>query len=149
MARGVDDVDLDVVPVNGRVLRQDGDSPLALERVGVHHTLLNDLVCAEDASLAEHLVDQRRLSVIDVRDDGNVANGHDIPAAPVRGEMLGCSALNINGIRPPRGFFQNTHVPLRKTVLPWSERSPKSARPRWNASWIVPKGGRYRYTKTT
>ena len=38
--------------------------------------LLDLLVLAEDPGLAEHLVHQRRLAVIDVRDDGDIANRH-------------------------------------------------------------------------
>jgi hypothetical protein len=76
VAGGVDDVDLDVVPADAGVLGEDGDPPLALERVGVHHALLHDLVLAEGPALAEHLVHERGLAVIDVGDDGDVANLH-------------------------------------------------------------------------
>ena len=40
VARRVDDVDLGAVPVDGGVLGENGDAALALERVGVHHSLL-------------------------------------------------------------------------------------------------------------
>jgi hypothetical protein len=60
------------VPVDRGVLREDRDAPLALERVGVHDALLHLLVGAERASLAEHLVHERRFAVVHVRDDGNV-----------------------------------------------------------------------------
>ena len=66
------------VPAHGRVLGEDRDAPLALERVGVHHALGDDLVFAERAGLAEHLVDEGRLAVIDVRDDGDVADFHSL-----------------------------------------------------------------------
>jgi hypothetical protein len=36
----IHDVDLRAVPANSCILGEDGDSPLALERVGVHHALL-------------------------------------------------------------------------------------------------------------
>jgi hypothetical protein len=72
----VDDVDLRPAPAHRRVLRQDGDAPLALERVGVHHALLHDLVLAKGARLSQHLVDERRLAVVDVRDDGDVPDLH-------------------------------------------------------------------------
>src|SRR4051812_30349922 len=64
--RRVHDIDLGLAPANSGVLREDGNSPLTLERVGVHDALLNDLIISERARLAEHLVDQRRLAVIDV-----------------------------------------------------------------------------------
>jgi hypothetical protein len=47
---------------------------LPLQRVGVHHALLDHLVLAERARLAEHLVDERRLAVVDVGDDGDVSD---------------------------------------------------------------------------
>src|SRR5581483_11717974 len=73
VAGGVDDVDLHVVPLHGRVLGQDGDALLALEVHRVHDALVDVLVGAERSRLPEHGVDQRRLTVIDVRDDGDVA----------------------------------------------------------------------------
>jgi len=74
VAGGVHDVDLDALPPHRRVLGQDGDPPLALERVGIHDALVHLLVGPEGPRLAEHLVDQRRLAVVDVRDDGDIAN---------------------------------------------------------------------------
>ena len=47
---------------------------LALERVRVHHALGDDLIVAKGAGLAEHLVHERGLAVIDVGDDGDVAD---------------------------------------------------------------------------
>src|SRR5207248_8384796 len=70
----VDDVDLHS-PVRDRgVLRQDGDALLALELVRVHGALDEGFVGAEDSSLAQHEIDQRRLAVVDVRDDRDVAD---------------------------------------------------------------------------
>ena len=78
VARRVDDVDLRALPADGGVLGEDRDAPLALQRVGIHHALLHDLVLAKGAGLAEHLVDERRLAVIDVRDDGDVPDLHKL-----------------------------------------------------------------------
>ena len=78
VARRVDDVDLGVVPPDGGVLGENRDAPLALERVRVHHPLLNDLIISKRARLAEHLVDEGRLSVVDVRDDSNVTDFHSL-----------------------------------------------------------------------
>ncbi len=72
----IHDVELGTVPPYGRVLRENGDSPLALERIGIHHALGDDLVLPERSRLAEHLVYQRRLAVIDVCDNGDVAELH-------------------------------------------------------------------------
>ena len=38
----------------------------------------DDLILAERAGLAEHLVDQGGLPVVDVRDDGDVADLHSL-----------------------------------------------------------------------
>ena len=80
VAGGVDDVDRHRLAV-GRgagvvdrgVLREDRDALLALEVAGVHRALVDVLVLAERAALPQHLVDQRGLAVVDVRDDGDVA----------------------------------------------------------------------------
>ena len=64
----------------GDVLGQDGDAALALEVVGVEDQAvlaaleLLQLAGAEQAGLAQHLIDQGRLAVVDVGDDGHVAN---------------------------------------------------------------------------
>ena len=55
------------------VLRQDGDAALALQVVRVHHALGHLLILAEDVRLLEHGVHQRRLAVVDVGDNGDVA----------------------------------------------------------------------------
>ncbi len=75
VAGRVDDVDLHVVIEDGGVFGEDGDAALALEFVGVHDALDHGFVRAEGAALAEHGVDQRGLAVVDVRDDGDIADG--------------------------------------------------------------------------
>ena len=72
VARGVDDVHLRVADLDGRVLGQDRDALLALEVHRVEHALGDVLVVAERAGLPEQRVDERRLAVVDVRDDGDV-----------------------------------------------------------------------------
>ena len=74
VTRRVDDVDLRAIVTNARVLRENGDSALTLERIGVHHPLGDDLIISKRARLAEHLVDEGRLAVVDVRDDGDVTD---------------------------------------------------------------------------
>ena len=51
MARGVNDVDLDSVVVDGSVFGEDRDSTLALDIVGVHDPLGYFLIFAEDTAL--------------------------------------------------------------------------------------------------
>ena len=79
VARGIHDVDLGAVPPHGGVLGQDGDAPLPLQRVGVHHPLLHLLVGPEGPRLPEHLIHQGGLAVIDVGDDGQVTNQSTLP----------------------------------------------------------------------
>ena len=73
VAGGVDDVDLHAAVADRGVLGEDRDALLALEVVRVHDPLGHVLVGAEDAGLPEHGVDQRGLAVVDVGDDGDVA----------------------------------------------------------------------------
>ena len=73
MARGVHNVDLYVAVLNGGVLGQDGDAPLPLQIVGVHHPVHHGLILAVDAGLLEHLVHQRGFSVVNVSNNGYVA----------------------------------------------------------------------------
>ena len=73
VARGVDDVELDVAVVDRGVLGEDRDPLLALEVHRVHHPLGDVLALAEGAGLPQHLVDQRRLAVVDVGNDGDVS----------------------------------------------------------------------------
>ena len=78
--RRVDDVDLDVAEPNGGVLGQDRDALLALEIHRVEDAVGDLLVLPKRPGLPEHRVDQRRLAMIDMRDDGYVteilAGGH-------------------------------------------------------------------------
>ncbi len=72
MAGGIHDVDLDAVVVDRGDFGEDRNPLLALQVVGVHHSLDHDLIAAERAALAEDDVNQRRLAMIDVSDDGDV-----------------------------------------------------------------------------
>ena len=73
VARRVDDVDAIVAPGDRGVLGENGDAALALQLVRVHDPLLHVLARIERAGLAQQLIDERGLAVIDVRDDGDVA----------------------------------------------------------------------------
>jgi len=68
----IDDVDLDAVVPNRRVLGKDGDPLLSLEHVGIHDQLTHLLVGGEDVRLLQQGVDERGLAMIHVRDDGHV-----------------------------------------------------------------------------
>ena len=73
VAGRVDDVDLEPAVGDGRVLGEDRDAALALEVVGVHDQLAGGIRVAEDVRLLEQAIDERGLAVVDVGDDGDVA----------------------------------------------------------------------------
>ncbi len=64
----------DVVIKDGGVLGENCDAALALQFVRVHDPFDVMLVGAKRAALLQHGVDQRGLAVVDVRDDGDIAN---------------------------------------------------------------------------
>src|SRR5689334_6239832 len=76
MAGRVDDVDARALPQDRGDLGENGDAALALEIVGIHGALGNPLVLAKGSRLGEQAVDQRGLAVIDMGDDGDVAEHH-------------------------------------------------------------------------
>lgn len=74
MAWGVDDVDVIRITfavgiIYRAVLGQDRDTPLAFDVVTVKNTLPIKLAPAELPTLAEELIDQRRLAMIHMCDD--------------------------------------------------------------------------------
>ena len=80
MAGGIDDVDPGIVPGHRGAFGQDGDAALTLEIVGVHRALLNSLIVTEGSGLAKQNVDQGRLTVVDMSDNGDVAQVHGAAA---------------------------------------------------------------------
>ena len=70
----VDDVDEVPVPLHRAVLGADGYAPLSLQVVVVHDPLFDALVVAEDVGLTEDRIDQGGLAVVDVGDDGHIAD---------------------------------------------------------------------------
>src|SRR6266536_2995593 len=102
VAGSIHDVDLRPVPPHRRVLRENGDSAFALERVRVHHPFFDDLVLAKGARLAKHLVDQRRLAMIYVRDYRDVPDFHS--HSSYRVSLLNCTQTiepaQASGLRP-------------------------------------------------
>ena len=74
VAGRVHDVDLGVVVGNRRIFRENRDAALALQIVRVHHARDQFLVLAENPALAQHGVHERRLPMVHVGDDGDIAN---------------------------------------------------------------------------
>ena len=74
VAGRIHDIDARVVIEERCILGQDGDAALALEVIGVHDALDQRLITAKDATLAQHGVHEGGLAVVDVSDDGDIAN---------------------------------------------------------------------------
>jgi hypothetical protein len=140
VAGGVDDVDLHLAAVRRRpadrgVLREDRDALLALEVHRVHDALVHVLVLAEHPGLPEHGVDQRRLAVVDVGDDGDVAevvaDGHGAPSLGQPGGQLRAQGSAAACCRAP-------------TSVAVALRSGRRARARSRTSILLPHDRRAR-----
>jgi len=76
VAGGIDDVDPDALPFHAGRLGQDGDAALAFQIVRIHRPLGDRLIVAKRPRLAEKLIDEGGLAMIDMGDDRDVANVH-------------------------------------------------------------------------
>ena len=74
MSGRVHQIDLGIAPPQRGILADYGDAPLPLEWVGVHHALRHLFVGPEHACLPEHLIHQRGLAVIHMRNDRDITN---------------------------------------------------------------------------
>ena len=74
VAGRVDQVDLDLAILDRDVLGEDRDASLSLQVVGVQNALALELRCPVLAGLAEHRVNQRRLAVVNVGNNGYVTD---------------------------------------------------------------------------
>src|SRR5690606_35031641 len=68
---------LRVGPADRGVLREDGDAAFLLDVVAVHHPVGQDRALVERARLLQQLVDEGGLAVVDVGDDGDIAEAFD------------------------------------------------------------------------
>jgi hypothetical protein len=57
-----------------RVLCQNGNASFPFQRVGVHDTFCHFLVVPENMTLFQHGIDKSRLAMVDMGDNGNVAD---------------------------------------------------------------------------
>jgi hypothetical protein len=78
MAGRVHDVDMHAFVIHCAVLRQNGDAALFFQVVAIHHALGDMFVGGKRAGLTEQLVHQSGLAVVNVGDDGDIADfaGH-------------------------------------------------------------------------
>ena len=73
VTRGVYNIDLRIFIMYRSVLCQNRNAALTLQIVAVHDALLHYLIGTEGTALLQHLVDQRCLAVVNVRDDCDVS----------------------------------------------------------------------------
>src|SRR5215210_354877 len=96
-----------------RVLRQDRDAPLTLEGGVVHRPLRDPLVGAKSSALEQQGVNQRRLTVIDVGDDGDVPSkriGYRRDGLLVREHLSSIKATSNYKLQTPKDKLQtNQH----------------------------------------
>ena len=76
VAGRVDDIDAGVLPDERGRLGEDGDAALAFEVVGIHRPFDDTLVLAKRAGLLQQPVDQGGFAVVDMGDDGDIAQVH-------------------------------------------------------------------------
>ena len=75
MARGIDDVDGPIAPLDSGVLGEDGDPLFALEIHRIHDPIVAFALLfmgSESAGLPEHGIDQCGLAMVYVSDDGDI-----------------------------------------------------------------------------
>src|SRR5690606_18575799 len=94
--RGVDDVDVRALVFNGTVLGQNRNAALFFEVIRVHDPFRNRLIFAEGAGLTQQLVDQGSFTVIDVGNNGDVAQG---------ASHSGSFKVGVAGSRPAGNSF--------------------------------------------
>jgi hypothetical protein len=124
---GVDDVDdqlprsISRLPMHGGVLGQDGDALLPLQVPGVHHPIGVRRTFPEGTRLPEHRVHQRRLSMIDVGDDGDVAeigpDRHGTTAPAASWGAHGGANMRTNGATGSGPEGQLPNLPGRRSSI--------------------------------
>src|SRR5690606_36963644 len=123
---GVDDVDAVIIPVDGGVFREDGNAAFALLIVRVHDPFGAHIASVQGAGLFQQLVDQRGFAVVNVGDDGDIAQFFDHKENLLR--SMGRDASGSGQRKKPRiipqGIGQKTYV-IDATARPaWSPLSP-------------------------
>ena len=122
------------LPGDRRGLGQDGDAPLPLLVVGVHDPVDEVLVGAEHARAAEQGVDQGGLAVVDVRHEGDVAEGGD----GRHSRALQGGRGRAPGIGRHRGGAGAGGRGTGGGVSPRAPRRPGRPRPGTSSAWSWP-----------
>ena len=73
VARGINNINFGVFILDSRVFCQNGNSALSFQVIGIHHAIDHRLILAVDTALFEHLIHQRRFTVVDVGNDSNIS----------------------------------------------------------------------------
>ena len=107
VARGINNIDLDTCIMDGSVLGDNGNSTLTLLIHTVHDALSDFLVIPEGASLLEHAVQQGRFPVVNVGNDGDIAE-HFIPLNAIAAE---CATPRRAPSRHRKTCVESTQVP--------------------------------------
>ena len=121
----VDQVQLVALPLDADGLRLDRDAALALEIHRVEH-LLAHLPLRERRGQLEDAVGERRLAVVDVRDDGEVADA--IEAHEVRERLTRSRMVSSSLIRRIRAAPRNAAV-AASTAIPTDAICAQPERP--------------------
>ncbi len=77
MSRCINDIDAVVLPTDGGVFREYGYAAFTLLIARVHHTFGHGRPWSQRAGLLQELIDQRGLAMIDMGDDGDIAESLD------------------------------------------------------------------------
>ena len=104
MAGGVDNINMRAVPFDRRALGQNRNSTLALQVIGVHGALFHGLVLANRTRLLKELVDERRLAMVDMGDDRDIADIHRLCALEGKRGLIDVSPIRSNS-RPRRPWL--------------------------------------------
>nr|AIF01709.1 hypothetical protein [uncultured marine group II/III euryarchaeote KM3_14_C07] len=75
MARCINDVNCHILVMNGRIFREYRDTTFTFKVNAVEHPVSYLLIRTKHTALAKQRVDECRLAMIDVRNNGNVASG--------------------------------------------------------------------------
>ena len=75
MTRSVKNIDFDLTPTNRTIFRRYRDSPLLFKVHVIHQSFTDLLIFPEKPRLTEHLVDKGGFAMVNMGNDGNVADG--------------------------------------------------------------------------
>ena len=73
MSRCVNDINLNTFVMNSSILGEDSDTTFSFNIIGVHDTLLNFLICTENAALFQKLVHKCGFPMVNVGNNGYIA----------------------------------------------------------------------------